>query len=110
MKVVLKSISGPSPGLRVVGERASLLEMAERLRSKVEQATSAKEEEIPLVDSAASDGSHEWISVQIVPDIQPVIESAQKRGRHLLWRVIAGVLFGLGVLVLAYLGLMSLIR
>jgi hypothetical protein len=110
MKIVLKSIGGPSPGLRVVGERESLLELAESLRAKVEQAASAKEEEIPLVDSAASDGSHEWISVQIVPDIQPVIGSTLKRGRHLLWRVIVGLALGAGILVLAYLGLMSLIR
>ena len=110
MKVVLKNIGGPSPGLMIVGERESLLELASTLRAKVEQASPEQEAEIPLVDSAACDGSKEWISVQVVRDIQPKMKAAEKKGRRLAWGIWAFFAVVAGILILAYFGLMSFIR
>jgi len=110
MKVVLKNVSGPSPGLMIIGERESLLELADCLRSKVEQASPDSKREIPLIDSAACDGSKEWISLQVVQDIQPVMKRTLEKGRHLAWGIWAFFAAIIGILVFAYFGLMSFIK
>jgi hypothetical protein len=110
MKVVLKNVGGPSPGITIVGERASLLKLADSLRTNVGQVPEGKEVEIPFADSAACGGGSEWISVQVVSDIGPAMKVELKKGKRLSWGIWAILGSGLAILVLAYLGLMSLLR
>jgi hypothetical protein len=110
MKIVIKDIGGSSPGVRLVGERASLLELADTLRAKVEQSPEGKTAEIPLLDSAASSGGTEWISLQVVSDISPAMKIEQRKGLWMargFWIFLAVIA---AILILAYLGFMSLLR
>jgi hypothetical protein len=110
MKIVMKNIGGPSPGVTLIGERASLLELADALRAKAEQAPEGKATEIPLLDSAAASGGAEWISLQVVPDISPAMKIEQRKSSWMVrgtWTFLAVIAV---ILVLAYLGFMSLLR
>ena len=110
MKIVMKNIGGPSPGVTLIGERASLLELADVLRSKVEQAPEGKIAEIPLLDSAGSSGGAEWISIQVVSDISPAMKIEEKKGVWMArgtWTFVAVIAV---IVILAYLGFMSLLR
>lgn len=110
MKIVMKNVGGPSPGVTLIGERASLLELADSLRAKVEQAPEGKATEIPLLDSAAPSGGAEWIGVQVVSDISPAMKVEQRKGSWMMkgtWAFLAVIAV---ILFLAYLGFMSLLR
>jgi hypothetical protein len=110
MKIVIKNIGGPSPGVTLVGERASLLELADTLRAKVEHAPEGKDTEIPLLDSAASSGGAEWVSLQVVSDISPAMKKEEKKGALMTTGTWA-FLFAIAVIaILAYLGFMSLLH
>jgi hypothetical protein len=109
MKIVIKDIGGPSPGVKLVGERASLLELADTLRAKVQETPEGKDAEVPLLDSAASSGGTEWIRLEVVSDISPAMKVEQRKSLWVargFWTFLAVIAV---ILILAYLGFMSLL-
>jgi hypothetical protein len=110
MKIVLKYVGGPSPGVTIVGERASLLDLSDVLRKQVEQIPEGKEADIPLVDSIAPGPSVEWISVRLVQDIGPMMKVETRKGIWLVKGIWVAMAVILGILILALIGFMSLLR
>jgi hypothetical protein len=106
MKMYITSTGGPSPAMTIHTSREDVLQFADRIRAEAEKPSDA--EFLRFLDLHVGGEHYEAIEFKLVRDVQPLIDARLKKER---WWPLPVALFWiavLGILYLAYRGLLSL--
>jgi len=104
MKLVVKAEGGPSPGVTIIGEREDLVALAERLKAG---ATEKEKGFIGFGDIDVHGNPYEWLEFELVRDLKPVREAQKTKQKLSLLAVAVFFVFAVGLVYLAYRGVMS---